>query len=86
MSPSENLDKGGGGTEEAEAAAEVIKSLIKALAKVEVSNALKKQDNNFVPEVSAGAVTSNPTRFLPDGDFVFESDLHYGSYNGIRHG
>ena len=82
MSPSEkNMDEEG--SKEAEAAAEVIKSLIKALAKVEVSNALKKQDNNFVPETS---VTSNPTRFLPDEDFVFESDLHYGSYNGIRHG
>ena len=66
-------------SEEAEAAAKVIKSLIEALAKVEVSNALKTQDNNFVP-------TSNPTRFLPDDDFVFESELHYGSYNGIRHG
>ena len=74
--PSENLVEN---EEEIASAAKVIKSLIKALAKME-----EKQD-------SVGSIlrlpNSNPTRFLTsDEDFAFESDLHYGSYNGIRHG
>ena len=64
--------------EEIASAAKVIKSLIKALAKME-----EKQDSG---SSLLRLPNSNPTRFLPDEDFAFESDLHYGSYNGIRHG
>ena len=65
--------------EEIASAAKVIKSLIKALAKMEER---QDQSNDAILRLP----NSNPTRFLPDEDFVFESDLHYGSYNGITHG
>ena len=74
--PSEN---GVENEEEIASAAKVIKSLIKALAKME-----EKQDSGSSSLLRLP--NSNPTRFLPDEDFAFESDLHYGSYNGIRHG
>lgn len=51
----------------------VVTKLLRTLAKIE---ALEKQDAALLPPRFVGA----------NQDFAFESDLHYGTYSGLRYG
>ena len=60
-----------------EQTSKVLVQLIQALTKIE---ALEKQDT------TQGLLEQQPHFVGANQDFVFESDLHYGTYSGLRYG
>ena len=61
-----------------EQTSKVLVQLIQALTKIE---ALEKQDT------TQGLLEQQQPHFVgANQDFVFESDLHYGTYSGLRYG
>lgn len=70
-----------------EDASKVIAHILRELAKSEAMKSKQDTDDDGTTIlVDTPSVLEPTTPFINNPDYVFESDLHYGSYQGIHHG